>query len=225
MVVGCLVATTARADMIGPGLKSVKLSIQVDATVPDGKALILANTFRGADLVVPNTVTPVEWHPLGGDLQIRLLARSEADKIPPLRDKLDRNSVAPIAAKGVVCGPAFAGVRTISDTSPAAEVRWTYRATVTGDTCSAELVRTDYLDKDGKVVPAPGNTDIPPPSLPDVKAAPDPKDAAAKTDAPVKAEPAPPAPASSGCRTTGVPPAGLGVLIVGLLLRRRRRLA
>jgi MYXO-CTERM domain-containing protein len=222
VVVGCLVATTARADMIGPGEKSVKLSIQVDATVPAGKALIIANTFRGADIVVPNTVTPVEWHPLGGDLQIKLVAKAEADKLPPLRENLDRDAIKPIAAKGVDCGPAFAGIRTISDSSPATSVRWTYRVTIDGDKCSSERVRMEYLDKDDKAVAAPGTTDIPPPSPPDVKAAPT-KAEPAKTEPPAKAEAAPKAAAGGcGCTTTTAPTAGLGVFVLGLLLRRRR---
>lgn len=223
VAIGWLWATTASADMLGPGQKGVKLSIQVDATVPAGKTLILVNTFRGADLVAPNAVNKVEWHPMGGDMQLRLLASAEADKIPPLREKLDRDGVKPIADKGKACGAAFPGVRTISDTSPAEEVRWTFRASITGDDCKAELVRTDYLDGAGKPVAAPGNTDIPPPSPPDVTPAPS-KEAPAKVEAPAKTEAKADAPKTeaSGCSVAAPAPAGL-VLLGLLALRRRRR--
>jgi len=227
MVIGLLGSTTARADLLGPGEKGVKLSIQVDATVPAGKTLILANTFRGADLIKPGTVTPVEWHPMGGDLQIKLLATAEADKIPPLREKLEREGVKPIADKATACGAAFPGVRTISDTSPASEVRWTFRATVNGDACTAELVRMDYLDPAGKVVAAPGNTNIPPPTPPSIQALP------TKTETPPPTSPEPPIKAdapkpeatkteASGCNMATPPIGGLGVILIGLLLRRRR---
>jgi len=220
VAIGWLWATTASADLLGPGEKGVKLSIQVDGTVPAGKTLILANTFRGADLITPNTVSKVEWHPMGGEMQLRLLASAEADKIPALREKLDRDGIKPISDKGKACGAAFRGVRTISDTNPAEEVRWTFTATITGDDCKAELVRTDYLDGAGKPVAAPGNTDIPPPSPPapaPAKAEPakveTPAATPAKTDAP-KTE--------SGCNIAAPAPAGL-VVLFALLLRRRRR--
>jgi len=217
VAIGWLWATTASADMLGPGEKGVKLSIQVDGAVPAGKTLILVNTFRGADLITPNTVSKVEWHPMGGEMQLRLLASAEADKITPLRDNLDRDGVKPIADKGKACGAAFPGVRTISDENPAEEVRWTFTATITGDDCKAELVRTEYLDGAGKLVAAPGNTDIPPPSPPDLKAVPTKVEPAkvepAKVDAP-KTE-------SSGCTVAAPAPAGL-IVLFALLLRRRR---
>lgn len=225
MVIGLLWSTTASADMLGPGEKGVKLSIQVDATVPAGKTLILANTFRGADIITPGAVTPVEWHPLGGDLQIKLLATAEADKLPPLRER--RDDVKPITDKATACGAAFPGVRTISDTSPASEVRWTFRATVNGDACTAELVRMDYLDPAGTAVAAPGNTNIPPPTPPSIQSPP------TKTETPPPATPEPPVKAdapkpeatkaeASGCNIATPPIGGLGVILVGLLLRRRR---
>lgn len=227
MMLVCLGATAVRADMLGPGEKGVKLSIQVDATVPAGKTLILANTFRGADVLAANAVTPIEWHPLGGDLQIKLVATAEADRLAPLRDNLDRDAIKPIAAKALACGAPFPGVRTISDRSPADEVRWTYRATITGATCSAELVKTEYLDAAGKPVTAPGNTDIPPPSPPDIKPA-EPREAPArpeapKLDPPQRTEPqkTEPQKTESGCRLAA-PSSGLGVLLLALTLRRRR---
>jgi hypothetical protein len=211
-------STTASADALGPGEKGVKLSIQVDATVPAGKTLILANTFRGADLITPGGVTPVEWHPMGGDLQIKILAAAEADKIRPLREKLDRDGVKPIADKATACGAAFPGVRTLVNSS-ASEVRLTLRATVTGDACTAELVRTEYLDPAGEPVAAPGNTNIPPPTPPSIQTPPTTPDPPVKADAP---KPEATKTEASGCNISTMPLGGLGVILVGLLLRRRR---
>lgn len=222
VAIGWLWATTASADLLGPGEKGVKLSIQVDGTVPAGKALILVNTFRGADLITPNTVSKVEWHPMGGEMQLRLLASAEADKIPALREKLDRDGIKPISDKGKACGAAFRGVRTISDTNPAEEVRWTFTATITGDDCKAELVRTDYLDGAGKPVAAPGNTDIPPPSPPGIQPAPA-KAEPAKVETPAATPAKTDTPRTeSGCSIAAPAPAGL-VVLFALLLRRRRR--
>lgn len=223
VVAGLLIASSVRADMLGPGEKGVKLTIQVDATgVPADKVLIIDHTFRGADIVTPGGVSELEWHPLGGEMQIKLIAKSEADKLAPLRAGLEREKIAPITAKAVACGPTFPGVRTIPDSSPADEARIVVRAGVTGDACTAELVRTDYFDKDGKPVAAPGDSAIPPPAPPVRKPAPAPEPAPAKPD------PAPattPAPATSGCNSasTSLPPLGLAALALGLLLRRRRR--
>ena len=59
-----LVASAARADVLPPGYTGVRLSIHVDAEIPKGKALVLANTFRGADRP-PARRDPrrSEWHP------------------------------------------------------------------------------------------------------------------------------------------------------------------
>jgi hypothetical protein len=57
---GCVAAivlgvSTASADILPPGSKSVRLSIHVDAEIPPGKTLVLAHTFRGADAVSSTT--------------------------------------------------------------------------------------------------------------------------------------------------------------------------
>jgi uncharacterized protein (TIGR03382 family) len=215
----CLFApASARADMIGPGEKSVKSSIVVDATVPAGKALVLANTFQGADTVTPGAVAQVSWHPLIGDgLQLRLVDRATADKLAPLREGLDRDKITALLKDAIACGPAFPGVRTISDKSPAEEVRWTFKATVADKACTAELLRTEYLDAGGKVVSPPvPDGDIPPPK-PLTTAEPA-KAEPAKTEAPKTEAPK----AESGCSTTG-PAAPAGLVLVGLALLRRRR--
>lgn len=224
-MVGLLFATGARADMLGPGEKGVKLMVQVDATVPADKVLIIDHTFRGADVVTPGALTRLEWHPLGGEMQVKMIARAEADKLAPLREKLEREAIAAIVGKAVSCtGKSFPGVRTISDTSPAEEARLIVTASVTGDTCTAELTRTDYVDKDGKPVSAPGNTDIPPPAppTPPAKVEPAPVKTDAKSSAPAKPEAA--KTESGGCASIAAdqPTAGLALLCLGLLLRRRR---
>jgi len=224
------VPLVARADMLPDGHKGIKLSLRVDAEVPAGKALVLANTFEGGTLVVPGTDQKISWHPLGGEMQLRLVGAGEGEAIKAAGADLDRDKSKPLLAAGIVCAPPFAGVRTIVDTSPAVEVRWTYRASITDKDCKAELVKQEYLDATGKAVPAP-----PPPGEPKPMGAPlaDPP----KTDpapAPAPAEPPPvkavePAPtkaaepaSAGGCDLGGSAAGGLaGLALLGL--RRRRR--
>lgn len=206
-------ATTARADMIDEGYKSVRNSIQVNITVPAGKTLVLANTSDGAKILEPDTVNQVSWHPLGGDLQIKLVASDKAEKLPALVEKHDYDAIKKIVDHGIACGAAFPGERVIKDSSPAEEVRWTYRAILNNrDTCIAELLRTEYLDESGKVVTAPVDTTVPLPGIPV---------GAPKPTRPAPARPEAPKP-ESGCNTTGAPTSSLALLLLGARLRRRR---
>ncbi|WP_434418043.1 MYXO-CTERM sorting domain-containing protein [Nannocystis pusilla] len=218
----------ARADLLPDGHKGVELSIRVDAQVPSGKALVLANTFEGGTVIVPGTDQKIGWHPLGGEMQLRLVAAGEVDKIKTAGADLDRDKIKPLLAAAAVCAPPFAGVRTIVDTSPAVEVRWTWRATIDGNKCSAELVKQEYLDATGKVVPAPGPAEPPKPINAPLADAPSPTapPAPAPAPAPVKAEGPPAAKAqesAGGCDAGGSAPGGLAGLALVWLLRRRRR--
>lgn len=229
-----LLPLAARADILPDGHKGVALSIRVDAQVPSGKALVLANTFEGGTLIVPGTDQKVSWHPLGGEMQLRLVAAGDGDKIKTAGADLDRDKIKPLLDAAAVCAPPFAGVRTIVDTSPAVEVRWTWRATIDGDKCSAELVKQEYLDATGKAVPAPGPEEPPRPVNAPLADPPRPADAPSPTTppapapapAPVKAEGPPAAKAqesASGCDAGGSAPGGLAGLALVCLLRRRRR--
>lgn len=211
-------ATAARADELGPGEKGVALSIRVDAEVPAGKALILANTFRGADKVWPGQVTAVDWHPMAGDMQLYLVDAAEADRVGVGVGEREQ-SVAVVAA-GKPCGGAFPGIRTIPHASPASEVRWTLRATITGDACSARLVGLEYLDASGKPID-PGAVDRKPITPPDLQA---PAKAEPTKAEPAKAEPAKAEPARSGCDVRGAGGPGWLVLAgLGLTAAARRR--
>lgn len=173
----CLAPTLAHADMMPPGQKSLELAIRVDAQVPAGKALVLTGTFRGADVIKPGEDQTIEWHPMAGDMQLRLVAADKVDAIVAARDKLERDAARRLADAGVVCSQPIAGVRTIPEDSPAARLRWTLSATIDarGSTCSSTLVRTEYLSDKGEVVPAPGDANaIPPPSPPPAPPAPPP---------------------------------------------------
>lgn len=220
----CLLPAFARADVIPDGYKSVKLAIHVDAEVPAGKVLVLANTFRGADVITPGQDQPIEWHPLGGDMELRLVPADKVPAITAARDTLDRDAIKPIVAAGVKCSDPIAGVRTIADTSNAETVRWTLRAAITGDTCSSTLVRQEYLSAAGEVVPAPTDPSaIPPPTPPAPTKAADP--APTKAAAPAPAIPPAAPPAATGCGgcdlgDTGGP--SLALLGLAALLRRRR---
>ena len=122
-----LAGAHAHADMVADGEKGVKLSIHVDAQVPAGKLLVLANTFRGADIIKPGEDQAIEWHPMAGAMQLRMISDKDAGKLAALREALDRDKAQKLIQSGAVCAPPFDGIRTISDTLLAAEIRWTYR--------------------------------------------------------------------------------------------------
>ncbi|WAS96504.1 hypothetical protein [Nannocystis punicea] len=226
-----LVPLAARADILPEGQKGVALSLRVDAQVPSGKALVLANTFEGGTLLVPGTDQKISWHPLGGEMQLRLISAGDGDAIKAAGADLDRDKIKPLLAASVECAKPFAGVRTIVDTSPAVEVRWTWRATVDGDKCSAELVKQEYLDATGKAVPTPPPPEPPKPinaplaDPPKPASEPAPAPTPPPAPAPVKAADPPAAKAqesAGGCNTRGSAPGGLAGLALLWLLRRRR---
>ena len=227
-----LASFDARADMLPPNHKGVKLSVKVEtsAEVPASKTLILANTFEGADVIRPGEVLRVSWHPLGGDMQLRLIDAATVAKIEQLRAELDRDAITRLVDPSPACGDAFPGVRTISEQSSAEEVRWTIGVTIEGEACSAKILRMDYLNAAGEQVSTPPGA--PPGTPPEPKA-----DPTASAAPPAEAvDDAPPAPATTppprssddkagcGCRADEGEAAGLGLLalILGALSRRRR---
>lgn len=221
LLVATTAATTVRADELGPGEKGVWLLLRVEADVPADRALILTNTFQGADAVTPGQEMPISWHPSRGDLQLATIYTSEAAKLPALRAAFDFDAIGVISSRSIRCGGAFAGIRTLPDTSPAATIRWTFRVSFNGAACKAEKVGVEYLDGGGKVVdPGDIREREPPITPPDLQAgAKEPVKVEAKTEA--KSDPASP-PASSGGCNVGGPGAGLAGLVL-LGWRRRRR--
>lgn len=212
-------AGMARADVLPDGEKGVRLSIAVEAAVPEGKALILANTFRGADVLKPGEVAKVEWHPLGGEMQIKLIDAADVPAILTAREALDRDTIRPMAERGKACAPPFPGVRTVPETEPYDEIRWHYRVAFSGSGCTAELLRTEQLAaaKDPDEPPPPPAEPLP--EAPEPPAAPPPAAAATPPAAP-------PAKASGGCGcSTGENPGAglLGLALLGLVGGRRRR--
>jgi MYXO-CTERM domain-containing protein len=228
-----LSSVDARADVLPPNHKGVKLSVKVEpsAEVPASKQLILTNTFEGADVVRPGEVQPVNWHPMGGDMQLRLIDAAMVAKIEPLRAERDRDAITQLVEPSPTCGDEIRGIRTISEQSSAEEVRWTIAVTIEGEECSAEIRRMDYLDAAGEQVPTPMGA--PPGTPPEPRAAQPPSEATPADDSPAAPAPATtPQPTSSddkaagcGCRADEGEAAGLGLLglLFGALRRRRRR--
>jgi MYXO-CTERM domain-containing protein len=223
-----LVSASASADLVPNGFKSVRLSIQVDAQVPEGRTLVLANTFRGADVLTTGGVEQVEWHPMGGEMRVVSLSAEAAKEIAKLSGPgADRDAMKQLLAKGQDCSKPFAGVRTLPDSNPADEVRWRFRISFKGDSCQTDEFATQYLSKDGKVVGT-GADDTKKPTTPAAPAAVAPG-AASKPEAPQA--PAPQVqPTKSGCGScsVGAPQLGdqwsaLAMFAFGLALSRRRR--
>ncbi|MCK6587108.1 MAG: hypothetical protein L6Q76_05935 [Polyangiaceae bacterium] len=215
-----LTSAGARADILPPGEKGVKLSIRVDGAIAAGKALVLDRTFRGADVIPAGQVVPVEWHPMGGPMRLVLVDADAAAKVEKLRENMERDAIKSLTSAGTPCSDPFDGVRTVPTESPAAEVRWTFSVKVEGTSCTGTLVRTEQLAKDGSVVSAT------PASAPTGSVVP----AVSKTSEPASspATPTPPAASKSGCAVNEINNAeGAGVVfLLGLgaitALRRRR---
>lgn len=225
-----LLAGSARADILPDGHKSVKLSIRVDAEVPAGKALILGHTFRVIDVVKPGAVAAVEWHPLAGQMVLMTVpAASITDKVEEHRKNQVSEPLKEIEKAGTPCHKGFDGVRTVPVDSPADEVRWNFKVTFAGDTCTATLTGMEFFDSSGKPVEGKG---VPVP--PGVSTA-----ASAASAAPSSSGSAPAAPGAAqggcGCEIGAGAPldrtgalgggaAGAGLLsALGLFLSTRRR--
>jgi L-amino acid N-acyltransferase YncA len=210
-------ASDARADIVPAGRKSVRFSMQVDAQVPENKALVLLNTQHLAEVIAPGTMARIGWHPAAGPMQLATIDASAASKIPPLVDggARDREAVRKATAHATPCGAPFEGVRTVPETSPAREIQQFYRVAFTGDGCTAELVRTRQLDASGHVLD----------EEPD--AAPAPSSSASATPAPPDAPEAPPARRSGSCACSfdeaarGSACCGAVAALAALALRRR----
>jgi len=229
-----LLSAPSSADLLAPGFKSVRTSIRVEGSLPEGKSLVLNRTFKGADEVLANQVVPVEWHPANGPMQLVLIDASAVTNIKKaVAVRAEAKVFDEIVQKGTKCGSEIMGVRTLPDTSPASEVRWVYSIHVEGALCNATLLRTEYLTKAGEVVQSDTGSGSGSGGAPPVPAtAPN---AAASTNAPAPAaSSAAPAPAPGavpgGCGACGIgegapdPTAGWPLLAaLGLLFARRRK--
>lgn len=149
----------AYADLLPEGAKSVKLAIRVDGDVPAGQTIVLGHTFRGLDVIKPGATAPVEWHPLGGDLQLAAVASSAImANVEQLRQDLQRNELFAVLKQGKPCHPEFAGIRTVPRSAPADMVQWNFRVSFENGNCTAMLTSMQFFDKAGAEVAA---TDVP----------------------------------------------------------------
>lgn len=222
-------AGAARADILPDGHKSVKLSIRVDAEVPADKKLILAHTFRTIDVIQPGAVAAVEWHPLGGQMVIMSVpASAVTDKVEEQRKSQESEPLKKIEQAGTACHKGFDGVRTVPVSAPADEVRWNYKVTFSGDSCTATLASMEFFDKSGKAVPG---TDVPNVPASAVPAAPS-SNASASPASSTSAAPGDAKKGGGGCAIARGVPAGEGDLGgapagllagLGLFLAARRR--
>lgn len=162
LVVAMFAGGDAYADGIPEGYKHVKSTIRVEADLPAGQTLILGKTFQGIDMIKPGERAFVEWHPLGGKLQIRAVPSSAVmANVEELRTKLERKDLLELFKKGKPCSEKFDGFRTVPRSAPADVIQWNYKVTFAGDTCKATLVSMEFFDKDGKSVSGMDIADLP----------------------------------------------------------------
>jgi hypothetical protein len=201
----------AHADLVPDGEKSVKLAIRVDGDVPVGQTIVLGHTFRGIDVIKPGpTAAPVEWHPLGGQMQLAAVPSSAVmANVEQLRQDLKRNELDAVFKQGKPCHAEFQGIRTVPRSAPADTVQWNYRVAFSGDKCTATLVSMQFFDKSGAEVAA---TDIP--HLPaNVFVGPPEKAPAAPANPAPAAEPAKTSPPTTSSEPSQVPKGACGCRI------------
>ncbi|MFO0590196.1 MAG: hypothetical protein U0441_21820 [Polyangiaceae bacterium] len=148
-------ARTASADLLAEGEKGVKQSILVQGELPAGKAVILAHTFHGLDVVKLGEVQPVSWHPAGGDMALVVIDDSDLPRIEAMQkggSESDRQGLEKIAASGAQCPEVISGFRTTSEKEPWDEIRRTYKIAFEGGKCIVKLGRAEYFDKAGNAV-------------------------------------------------------------------------
>lgn len=149
-----LCTTPARADVIPSGYKGVKLSIEVEADVPEGHALLLLNTFDGFTRLVPGKTIKVGWHPMAGEMQLVRATTAQVAAIEAIgKEPRGDERMAKMQAQSKPCSEPFDGVRTVKDTERYDEVRWHYTVSLDGQACKSELVRTSYLADGDEVKP------------------------------------------------------------------------
>lgn len=207
-----LASSGVSADMIGPGHKPAKGSIQVSANLPEDRAVLLGNTFEGATRITPGAPVQISWHPLHGKLELVLADTSQLEALKSLPSGEGR--LEKLHKLTTPCAEPFEGVRTVKISEPYDEVRWYYDVKLDGDKCTGTLTRTAYLS-DGKEI----STDAAAPvATPSASAVPQ-GSASPKT-------PSKPA-ASSGCGACTVGRSRPGALwmllpLLGLVRRRAR---
>lgn len=186
-------AGSARADIVPSGYKPVKLSIEVQAEVPEGHTLLLINTFKGATKLPPGKSVRVDWHPLHGKMQVVSATATQLAAIEKIaEDDRGDDRMPKMQAQSTPCADPFDGVRTVKDTERYDEIRWHYTVSVDGKGCKGALVRTSYRT-DGEEL----KTD--PPAKPSDGAPGTEQSASPKADAPTSDPPknAPATPAST----------------------------
>lgn len=162
LVLALVASHDARADVISEGYKSVKLSMRVEADVPAGQTLLLGHTFRAIDVIKPGATERIEWHPLGGKLQIVSVPSSAVmANVEELRADLKRKELMAVFQQGKPCHEAFSGYRTILRTSPADVIHWNFKVTFAAGGCTATITSMEFFDKEGKAVTGAGIPDLP----------------------------------------------------------------
>jgi hypothetical protein len=178
-------------------------------------AIVVAPTFRGATVLKEGGAVALEFHPLDGPMRLILVSASDVSTIEELAKSTEREKVAAIVAKGTPCSAPFDGTRSLPEVVPYDEVRLAFTLSFEGTACSAKLVRTEHLAKDGSLVnegPRPASP-VPSPSPPPV--------------APKQSPAAPPVPVSRACGGCGAGGEGPAMLLLALSavtsIGRRRR--
>ncbi|MEZ4382622.1 MAG: MYXO-CTERM sorting domain-containing protein [Nannocystaceae bacterium] len=172
-----LTAATARADSMPGDQKRVSLSILVEGEVPAKRALVLANTSPGANVIEPGEAVAVEWHRADGKLQFALIDGAEAATIRKasrggvLPARRSRDAVEAIVDAGIRCGEPFAATTTAPIDSGAVELRLIYKVTAGASDCEATLERSVYLGAEGEEIADKGDKGDAAPEEPPASAA------------------------------------------------------
>jgi hypothetical protein len=163
VLVVALVPVGARADLPPSNGKRIETSIRVDGELPAGKALVLDNTFEGADPIPVGVAVGFRDGRHGDRAQLFLVGASAIPRIDELRYAHDGDGIDAILGHRM-CGSPFEVNNVIAFDSPVVERRYNLAFTVVDDRCVARLVSVELIDAAQQVIgPDPEVTIVAPP--------------------------------------------------------------
>ena len=162
LVVGVVMLAPAvvRADIMPPHVKPAKEMVLVEAEVPPGQALVVVNTWRGIDIVLPGVPMPISGSPRDGAMFLKLISAADLPAQPqPRRGQDGFDRVLAVRSLGQACSGSFTGYRYFPERTAADSVTWVFDVTITGTTCDGVLRAQEFRDRAGALV-EPGDLSV-----------------------------------------------------------------
>ncbi len=143
VLLSMLFAASAAAD-VAPRRPRAERLISVTASVPKGRAFVLAPTSRGAMVIEPGTPQRLHPHPMGGDMRLHLVSEQVAGEIDTLRAHNKRFEIAELVTSGEACR----GGSIAADASAQVDARWLATVSFEGASCVVKAERVARFEAD-----------------------------------------------------------------------------